>query len=173
MDRLRVLIWNLAGYSNSRIVEIANGFVQTSRESDAMAGHSHKAYVDCLESAYTSCETRRCLALLYVCNEILTMAPNDESWKAVLSKAMSKYVPLICALALRHRENNVVLNVMRLPSVWKQHSVFKAEMCDYMKVQCDVQHQAFIEQERITQVAGMGVASWGRDGARGDVVDGW
>jgi hypothetical protein len=148
LERLRLLIWNLSSYSNSRIVEIAKGFVDMSKESETMAGDSHQAFVDCLSSSYAAGESRRCLALLYVCNEILTSCPREDSWHAVLATAISKYVPLICGLALRQQENNVVLNVMRLPEVWKQHEVFTAELCNQMKVQCDIHHQGFIEEQQ-------------------------
>ena len=100
-EQLRILIWSLSSYSNSRIVQIAKAFIDLSKESPSMAIGCHKAYVDYLERSYAGGEARRCLALLYVCNEILTLEPTDERWQAVLADAMSKYVPLICELALR------------------------------------------------------------------------
>lgn len=103
LERLRMLIWNLSSYSNSRIVEIAKGLVEIGKESPNMAIGCQKTYVDCLEGSFQAGESQRCLALLYVCNTILSLVPRDESWQAVLSNAMSKYVPLIFALALRQQ----------------------------------------------------------------------
>ena len=141
MDRLRLLVWKLSSYSNSRIVEVAKGFVDTSRESPALASECHRTFIDCLEGAFSGLEARRCLALLYVCNEIVTMAPCDEGWRASLSAAMLKYVPIVCELALRQNELNVVLNVMRLPGVWKQQQLFAADACDEMKALCEMHHR--------------------------------
>ena len=141
MERVRRLVWNISNYSNSRIVEVAKGFVDTSKESPTLAGECHKTYRECLEGAYSAREARRCLALLYICNEIVTMAPDDESWRTVLSGAMVKYVPLVCDLALRQQEYNVVLNVMRLPAVWKAQGLFDAEACEEMKALCDIHHR--------------------------------
>ena len=141
MERVRRLVWNLSSYSNSRIVEVAKGFVDTSKESPALAGECHKTYLDCLVGAFSAREARRCLALLYICNEIVTMAPDDESWRTMLSGAMLKYVPLVCELALRQREYNVVLNVMQLPAVWKGQGLFDAEACDEMTALCHIHHR--------------------------------
>lgn len=102
-ERLRVLVWNLTSYSNIQIVKIAKGFVEIDKESSTLVGVSHKAYLDCLEGCSQAGESRRCLALLYVCNEILVLVPGDESWQVLLAQAMSKYVPLICSLALRQQ----------------------------------------------------------------------
>jgi hypothetical protein len=52
-ERLRREIRNLSSYSNNRIVEIGKGFVDISKQSAAMAAACHKAFVDCLASAYT------------------------------------------------------------------------------------------------------------------------
>jgi hypothetical protein len=148
LEQLLLLIWNLSSYSNSGIVEIAKGFVDLSKGSAIMAGDSHQAFVDCLAGSYTAGESRRCLALLYVCNEILSSCPREDSWHTVLAKAMSKFVPLICELALRQQENNVVLNAMRLPEVWKQQEMFSPELCNQMRVQCEIYHQAFLQQQQ-------------------------
>jgi len=148
LERTRMLIGSLVGFSNARIEQIAQGFVQSSKKSESMAIHSHKAYIDCLESVFSLRDTRRCLAMLYVCNEIRTIVPYDDSWQAVLSNAMSQYVPRICALALRQWDNNVVLNVMRLPSLWKMHSLFKPEICNRMDAQCKIQYGTYIEKLR-------------------------
>ena len=102
-ERLRELVLKLASYSNAKIVEIATGFVEMSKESPATEGNAHKLYVDSFEGAFARGESHRCLALLYVCNEILTTVPEDESWRAVLAKAMTTYLPLICGLALRQK----------------------------------------------------------------------
>jgi len=102
-ERLRVLVWNLTSYSNIQIVKIAKGFIEIDKESSTLVGVSHKAYLDCLEGCSQAGESRRCLALLYVCNEILVLVPGDESWQVLLAQAMSKYVPLICSLALRQQ----------------------------------------------------------------------
>eukprot|EP00277_Geminigera_cryophila_P028269 CAMPEP_0179470068 /NCGR_PEP_ID=MMETSP0799-20121207/50591_1 /TAXON_ID=46947 /ORGANISM="Geminigera cryophila, Strain CCMP2564" /LENGTH=290 /DNA_ID=CAMNT_0021276895 /DNA_START=457 /DNA_END=1326 /DNA_ORIENTATION=+ len=147
-ERLRVLVWNLTSYSNIQIVKIAKGFVEIDKESSTLVGVSHKAYLDCLEGCSQAGESRRCLALLYVCNEILVLVPGDESWQVLLAQAMSKYVPLICSLALRQQESNVVLNVMRLPVVWKQQEVFSADLCDQMKAQCEVYQRSFVDRQR-------------------------
>jgi hypothetical protein len=102
-EQLRMQIWSLSSYSNSRIVHIAKTFIDLSKESTSVASGCHKAYLDYLERSYAGGEARRCLALLYVCNEILTLDPTDERWQSVLADAMSKYVPLICELALRQQ----------------------------------------------------------------------
>ena len=99
-QRLRTMCMNLAGYSNQHIVEIAKGFVETSKESVAMASECQKTYVESLQNALAAEDPRRCLALLYVCNEMLTVGRADQSWQAVLSKAIKRFLPLICVLAL-------------------------------------------------------------------------
>ena len=153
MERVRHLVWNLSSYSNSRIVEVAKGFVDTSKESPALAGECHKTYLECLEGAFSAREARRCLALLYISHEIVTMAPEDESWRAVLSGAMLKYVPLVCELALRQREYNVVLNVMRLPEVWKSQGLFDAEVCNEMTTVCRIHHRCYSSPIHIIPLA--------------------
>eukprot|EP00277_Geminigera_cryophila_P030521 CAMPEP_0173057328 /NCGR_PEP_ID=MMETSP1102-20130122/675_1 /TAXON_ID=49646 /ORGANISM="Geminigera sp., Strain Caron Lab Isolate" /LENGTH=286 /DNA_ID=CAMNT_0013922823 /DNA_START=570 /DNA_END=1427 /DNA_ORIENTATION=- len=191
-ERLRGLIWNLTSYSNIQIVEIAKGFVEIGKESPTLAGGCHTAYLDCLEGCLQAGESRRCLALLYVCNEILALVSGDESWQAVLAKAMSEYVPLVCSLALRQQENNVVLNVLRLPTVWKQEEVFNADLCDQMKAQCEVYQRSFLDRQREqlqqqwvahADARGdtMATANWpsvargspGRRSWAGDGIDGW
>lgn len=106
-EQLRILVWNLTSYSNSRIVQIAKAFVDLSKESPAMASGCHKAYREFLERSLAMRESRRCLALLYVCNEILTLDPLDEGWQGVLADAMLKSVPLICELATRQQVHDI------------------------------------------------------------------
>ena len=106
-EHLRILVWNLTSYSNSRIVQIAKAFVDMSKESPTIASGCHKAYREFLERSLAMGESRRCLALLYVCNEILTLDPLDEDWQAVLADAMLKSVPLICELATRQQVRDV------------------------------------------------------------------
>mmetsp|Transcript_19483 Transcript_19483/g.64535 ORF Transcript_19483/g.64535 Transcript_19483/m.64535 type:complete len:180 (-) Transcript_19483:3784-4323(-) len=140
LKKLKESIRGLNSYSNSKIVDISKHFLELSTVNESAA---HKMYVESLRENVSTGQARRCLALFYVANEILQQSPKNDKWREVLADALVKLLPQVCSIALEKEENNVVLNVMRLPNVWSQNKLVPEDSCSEMRALCEQHYNYF------------------------------
>eukprot|EP00286_Rhodomonas_abbreviata_P012822 CAMPEP_0181328068 /NCGR_PEP_ID=MMETSP1101-20121128/22481_1 /TAXON_ID=46948 /ORGANISM="Rhodomonas abbreviata, Strain Caron Lab Isolate" /LENGTH=177 /DNA_ID=CAMNT_0023436857 /DNA_START=193 /DNA_END=723 /DNA_ORIENTATION=- len=156
LENLDLLLQSLNGYSNAKIVHIAQVILHGSR------GDCHgpylQAYVKALDTSCCVGDVRRCLAFFYVANEILQNTRNDRGWNSALANVLSKYLPRVCAIACeKHIEWNVPMNILRLPGVWRKDGIFPPEFCDKLQAMCEATYrgQYELQPEGVMRGGGM------------------